>query len=346
MSTRDEIFDLVAELVAIVAPSGREDAIDAYLDARLADDDVRADAAGNRIVRITGRGDAPATALTAHKDEIGAMVKRVADDGRLRVVAVGDAHPWIWGEGPVDVLGDHATITGVLSFGSRHVSKESPQRAFTDDDRAPTWGGTWIDTKRTAGQLEAAGVRAGTRVALAASRRAPIRLGDESQFVACGALDDRAAMAVLLLLADRLHAPAGDVDLVFSTREETGCMGVSYYTRRTPDVDRLVAIEVAPTAEEYGLACVADPVLIEGDSRSTLDHAMGRELADAARAEGYAPRHVVVERYGSDASTSYANGGVGRAACLCVATDNTHGCEIVHLDAIEAVTRTLLRWLG
>ena len=56
--------------------------------------------------------------------------------------------------------------------------------------------------------------------------------------------------------------------------------------------------------------------------------------------------YVVVARYGSDASTSYANGGVGRAACLCVATDNTHGCEIVHLDAIEAVTRTLLRWLG
>ena len=88
-----------------------------------------------------------------------------------------------------------------------------------------------------------------------------------------------------------------------------------------------------------------DPVLIEADARSTLDHALGRELADAARAEGLEPRHVVLERYGSDASNAYADGGIGRAACIAMATDNTHGCEIAHLDAVANVTRTLARWL-
>ena len=121
-------------------------------------------------------------------------------------------------------------------------------------------------------------------------------------------------------------------------------MGARYYGRRS-DADRLVAVEVAPTAEEYGLQCGPDPVLIEADTRSTLDHALGRELADAARAEGLEPRHVVLERYGSDASNVYADGGIGRAACIAMATDNTHGCEIAHLDAVANVTRTLARWL-
>ena len=35
-----------------------------------------------------------------------------------------------------------------------------------------------------------------------------------------------------------------------------------------------------------------------------------------------------------------------RSACLAVPTENTHGFEIVHLDAIEACVRTLQRWLG
>jgi putative aminopeptidase FrvX len=347
MLHRDATFDLLAELSAIVCPSGREEAIDAWLDARLAALGVRTDGAGNRIVRILGRGAAPATALTAHKDEIGAMVKRVEADGRVRLVPIGDAHPFIWGETPLDLLGDRGTATGVLSFGSRHVSHESPQRSQTDSPpEGVPWADAWVETKRTAGELVGLGIRAGTRAALPASRRRPVRLGAEDEFIACPALDDKAAIAVLLGLGERLKAPAGDVDLVFTSREEIGCMGATYYTRRADDVDRLVAIEVAPTAPEYDLACVADPVLIEADARSPLDHALGREIADAARAEGLAPHHVVLDRYGSDASTTYANGGVGRAACLAVATDNTHGCEIVHLDAIDGLVRTLTRWLA
>ena len=180
---------------------------------------------------------------------------------------------------------------------------------------------------------------------LAANRRVPTRLGADGAFIAAPNLDDRVACAVLILLAESLRDPAGDVELVFTSREETGAMGARYYGR-TAEVDRLVAVEVAPTAEEYGLTCVPDPVLIEADTRSTLDHGLGRELAAAARAEGLEPRHVVLDRYGSDASNTYADGSIGRAACIAIATDNTHGCEIAHLDAVGNVARTLVRWLS
>ena len=124
-----------------------EGAIDAFLEDRLNGRGLRADGAGNRLLRIAGRGAAPATALTAHKDEIGAIVKRVFDDGRVRFSAVGDAFPWVWGEGPLDLLGDVVTVPAVVSFGSRHVSPESAQRALVDGDGV-TWRDAWAETKQ------------------------------------------------------------------------------------------------------------------------------------------------------------------------------------------------------
>jgi putative aminopeptidase FrvX len=207
------------------------------------------------------------------------------------------------------------------------------------------WRDAWAETKHTPADLAAAGVRPGTRAVLPAGRRVPTRLGPDGAFIAAPFLDDRIACAVLLLLAERLERPAGDVELVFTTREEIGASGARYYGRAT-DVDRLVAVEVAPTAEEYGLVCGPEPVVIESDARSTLDHALGRELAAAARAEGLEPQHVVLDRFGSDASNVYVEGSVGRAACIAMSTDNTHGYEIAHLDAVANITRTLARWLA
>ena len=39
-------------------------------------------------------------------------------------------------------------------------------------------------------------------------------------------------------------------------------------------------------------------------------------------------------------------GRIARSACLAAATENTHGFEIAHLDAIEGCVRILQRWLG
>jgi putative aminopeptidase FrvX len=337
------VVSLLAELALLRSPPGREAEMDAWLEARVPG--IAADPAGNRILRIAGTGERPPVAITAHKDEIAAIVKRVEPDGRLRVSPTGDAHPWIWGEAPLDLLGDAEEVAGVLSFGARHVSPESPQRARIDGTEALRWADAWVETKRTPDELAAAGVRPGTRAVLGRSRRVPVRLGAEGAHIACPALDDKLAVAVLVLLAERLDRPRCDVELVFSAREEIGCEGVGYFAARSP-ADTLVAVEVAPTAAEYGLAdCTAEPVLMEADGRTQLHYGLTRELADAARSAGLTTRHVVVERYGSDASSSLVRGHVARAACLCAATDNTHGCEIAHLDAVPNLVATLATWL-
>ena len=131
---RDQLFDIVSTLTALHSPSGVEAEIDDHLMAALAAHGMpRQDAAGNIVLAVAGRGEPGKVALLAHKDEIGGLVKRVEENGRLVAQTLGDAHPWIWGEGPVEILGRHRNVLGVMSFGSRHVSDESPQRKQLDD---------------------------------------------------------------------------------------------------------------------------------------------------------------------------------------------------------------------
>jgi putative aminopeptidase FrvX len=343
--SRDSLFETVASLTTRHSPSGHEAEMDELLMERLGGlGEPAVDGGGNIVLRIAGREPGPLRAVLAHKDEIGALVKRVEGGGRLRAQGVGDAHPWIWGEGPVEILGRRRTVTGVLSFGARHVSKESPQRSQLDDDPV-RWQDAWIETKLDDDALAEAGVTAGTRIVPARPRKQPVRLGAGGEYIASYSLDDKAPVAGMLELAERLRSPRHDIELVFTAREEIGCHGAQWYARRT-GAEVLVAFEVVPVAEEYALDPGPWPVLIRADARGPLDDAVGDELADAAAAAGHPVRQVVVSRYGSDASTALSTGRVARSACIGVATENTHGFEIANLDALEACVAVLERWLG
>jgi putative aminopeptidase FrvX len=118
----DDLFKTIEELVLHHSPSGVESEIDQLLMSRFAAMGVEAwmDGAGNAIAKIPGRNKDRAIAITAHKDEIGAIVKSLGDFGQLQVRKLGGAFPWVYGEGVVDLLGDNKTINGILSFGSRH----------------------------------------------------------------------------------------------------------------------------------------------------------------------------------------------------------------------------------
>lgn len=341
--SRDSLFGTIGALTELHSPSGVEQAVDELLGERLAGaGELRTDAAGNVVLRIAG-GGGPAVAVAAHKDEIAAMVKRVEADGRLALHRSGGSFPWVWGEGPVDVLGDLRTLPGVMSFGSRHVSEETPRRAQQTTEPLH-WKDAWVETKLSAADLGAAGVRPGSRVVPSAARKRPVRLGAEGEYVAGHALDDKAAVAGLIELAGRLRRPRMDVELVFTAREEIGCHGALHYAAHA-DVEALVALEVSPVAEEYGYLQGADPVLVVADSSGPLHDGLGGELLEAARAAGVTLRPALALGFGSDASRALSSGLIARTACLAFATDNTHGFEIAHLDAIEACVTVLERWL-
>jgi putative aminopeptidase FrvX len=343
-STHERVFRTLTDLVELHSPSGVEGAVDAYLMSRLAEHGSPfQDAAGNVVLRIDGSGSAPLRAVLAHKDEIGAVVKRVDDHGRLAVSKLGGSFPWVWGEGPVDVLGRRDTVAGVLSFGARHVSDESDQKR-QQDDGVVRWRDAWVETKLDRAALAAAGVHAGSRVVPSAARKRPVRLGPAGEYVASYAIDDKGAVAGLLELAAGLTAPLGPVELVFSAREEIGCHGAKWYASRTA-AEAAVAFEVTPVAAEYRIDAGPEPVLIAADSHGPLEDSLTAELEDAAVAAGVAIRHAVVSNFGSDATAALSGGMIARTACLAFATENTHGFEIAHLGGIAACVDVLRRWL-
>lgn len=327
----DQLFRTIEELVLHHSPSGVEGEIDQLLMRRFQSLGVEAwqDRAGNAIAKIPGRNPNRAIAITGHKDEIGAIVKSVDEDGCVQVRKLGGAFPWVYGEGVVDLLGDKQTISGILSFGSRHVSHESPQQA-QQEDTPVRWEDAWIETKCTLEELEAAGVRPGTRMVVGKHRKRPIRLKD---YIASYTLDNKASVAILLALAEQLKTPAVDTYLVASAKEEVGAIGALYFTQNQP-LDALIALEICPLSSEYPIADGEAPVLLSQDSYGMYDEGLNWELRQAAAACDVPLQLAILSKFGSDASIAMKFGHVARATCLSFPTQNTHGYEIAHLGAI------------
>jgi len=327
------LFDRISDLVMCHSPSGTESEIDGYLSSAL---DVfgvewKQDNAGNIIIKIPGRDASKAIAITAHKDEIGGLVKSIAADGKVSVRKLGGSFPWVYGEGVVDLLGDKQTVSGVLSFGSRHVSHESPQKVY-QQEKPLLWENTWVDTKRNNADLVAAGVRPGTRMVVGKHRKRPFRMGD---YIASYTLDNKASLAVLLVLAESVKSPAVDVYLVASAKEEVGAIGAMYFTQNNR-IESLVALEICPKSEEYPIANDEIPLLLSQDGYGLYDESLNQQLMQSADNVGILPQRAVVSQFGSDGSIAMKMGHVARAACLSFPTDNTHGYEIAHLAAISA----------
>ncbi|MBD0333931.1 MAG: M42 family peptidase [Cyanobacteria bacterium Co-bin13] len=337
----DSLFGQIESLVMCHSPSGAECEINEFLLEAFGARGVECwrDDADNLIAKIAGRDERRAIAITAHKDEIGAIVKAVQPDGRISVRKLGGAFPWVYGEGVVDLLGDQRTVSGILCFGSRHVSHESPQKQ-QQEGKAVEWEAAWIDTCLTLAELEQAGVRPGTRMVVGKHRKRPFRMGD---VVASYTLDNKASVAILLALAERLKQPPVTVYLVASAKEEVGAIGALYFSQRHA-LEALVALEICPLSDEYPVQEGPVPVLLSQDGYGVYDEGLNWQIRQAAEALEQPLQLATISGFGSDGSIAMKFGHVSRAACLSFPTQNTHGYEMAYLGAIAACTDVLERF--
>ncbi len=95
MSDYDNLFQIIEELVMHHSPSGVEGEINRFLMQRFASLGVQVwgDRADNIIAKIPGKNPGRAIAITAHKDEIGAIVKTIGNEGRVEVRRLGGSFP-------------------------------------------------------------------------------------------------------------------------------------------------------------------------------------------------------------------------------------------------------------
>jgi putative aminopeptidase FrvX len=343
---------LLRELLTTYGPCGQEDAVRDLCRRELEPlaDEVWVDPAGNLVARFGG-GDASAIRVMAHMDELSMIVKRIEPDGTLHVTQLGTMYPGNFGLGPVAILGDTETLCGVLTLGSEHTTKESQRIWETkpdQGDKALDWQHVYVFTGREHEELRAAGVHPGTRVCVHRSKRDLIEFGD---YLGCYFMDDRAAIAALIQVAQRLsdhHGPlAGDVYMVITANEEVGGIGGSYASRSLPG-DLTIALEVGPTESEYGTTCGGGPIVAYSDAECVYDKAVADALMDIAAERDLSPQAAVLGAFESDASHSKANGLSPRAGLLCLPTMSTHGYEVIRRDAIAEMADVLVglldRW--
>ncbi|OBH39168.1 peptidase M42 [Mycobacterium sp. E342] len=359
---------LLQELLWAYGPCGQEAEVRAVCarELRPVVDDMWTDDAGNLIGYIAATPPADdaakghrhqvsaaaepgvATRVMAHLDELSMLVKRVEPDGTLHLTQLGTMYPGNFGLGPVAVLGENETLTAVLTLGSEHTTQESQriwQTKPDQGDKALDWDHVYVFTGRSTGELEAAGVRPGTRVCVDRSKRTLVEFGG---YLGCYFLDDRAAVTALLraarLLHERAQRPVDDVYLVFTTNEEIGGVGGTYASGSLPGTLTL-ALEVGPTEREYGTSVSGGPIVGYSDALCVYDKDVADRLMGIAADLGLSPQPAVLGAFESDASHSKANGLTPRAGLLCVPTLSTHGFEVIPRSAIDDMASIIVEFV-
>ena len=276
MPDQSRLLPLLQSLVDAYGPCGQEDEIrnlcyDAF---RVVTDEVTVDSAGNVIAKIKGTTTSlPPVRILVHMDEIAMIVKKVCDDGSLRVNPLGAIYPAALGQGPVEVLGDQERFLAVVSYGCIHTTKESPvitkimPKAYKGEGISPFWEDVFVTTRKTCKELRAAGVFPGTRVVIPKFRRKLCLFQD---CIAGYYLDNRGAIAVAIEVATRLqkNKPASDVYFVATTEEEIGAFGATYALKTLPG-EVTIAIDVGPVAKEYQTVLSPNPIVAYQDAVAT-----------------------------------------------------------------------------
>jgi putative aminopeptidase FrvX len=344
----ESFIQLLSTLLKTHSPSGDEDEINGVLTPLFEQycDETWNDDADNIVGVIHGKNQNQPVRIFAHKDEIGAIVKRIDPDGRLVLTSLGDARPWRYGEGPMDVLAKGEIITGILSVGASHTSEESKVVYDAKFNKPLAWEMARLDLKLSKEQLDKLGVRAGTRVVVSRTRKSLTRIGD---FVAGWAMDDKGALAILIQVMAELKSKSGllpqNVYFVASSGEEIRITGGAFAARTLPG-DILIALDVAPVAEEYGIVNSSQPVLLYKDRQSMYHKKTSDNLFQLAEHLGFGCQTAVVSGYSSDASYANSYGYTGKPVALCYPTENTHGYEIVNLLAMQNMVELLTAYLS
>jgi putative aminopeptidase FrvX len=294
---------------------------------------------GGLLVTWPGmRSDHP-RALTAHVDTLGAMVKEVKSNGRLRLSSVG-GYAWntVEGEGCTVFKQNGETVRGsiLLHKASGHVYGKAVETTERNDETLEVR----LDIKTSnAEETLAAGIQVGDFVSF--DPRVELNNG----FVRSRHLDDKACVAnivyaVKALLSAKLR-PAYTTYLYFSNFEEVGHGAASGIPA---EVDEIIVVDMAAvgdgqtSTELHTTLCVKDS---RGPYHLDLSNRM-RRLA----AQYEIPFKVdIYPHYGSDGGAFLSAGGDAAVCLIGPGVDASHSYERTHTEALLATTKWLVAYL-
>jgi endoglucanase len=237
-----DILSFLKESTARFGPVGYEQRMAEWLQEKFAPlcDTVRVDAMSNVIAvkkpTLPSKGKAPRIMFCAHMDEVALLVTEILRDGSLRVRGMGGVDPKILPAATVTVHAETGTLFGVIGA--------KPPHLMTGEDRkhAVKFDDLYVDLGMDFDAVKAR-VNVGDMVTLR---------GDTVELLngrAAGkTMDDRACVAVMLDVAERLQKIGHAAEVVFccSAQEEVGGNGarVGAYSV-APDIGFVLDVTLA-----------------------------------------------------------------------------------------------------
>lgn len=284
------------------------------------------------------KADSP-RALTAHLDTLGAMVKEIKSNGRLKLTKIGGfAWNTVEGEGCTVFTrsGERLRGTILLIKASGHVYGSQVSELKRDDDNLEVR----LDVRSsTADETRAFGVQVGDFVAF--DSRTEVVNG----FVRSRHLDDKACVANLLTAIKALHdgelKPVETTTFLFSNYEEVGHGAATGFP---PDLAELVVVDMAAvgdgqTSDEFHAS------LCLKDSGGPYHHGLSERLRQLAEEFHIPHKTDIYPHYGSDGEAYWSAGGDVALALIGPGVDASHNYERTHQDALEATTKWVLAYL-
>ena len=335
------MLEFLAGLLNTPSPTGYAHAAIDYVEAQLKaypELTLTRTRKGALLVIIPGeRSDAP-RGLTAHVDTLGAMVKEIKSNGRLKLTRIG-GFPWnyVEGEGCTVFTADGQTVRGsmLLTKPSVHVYGRQEDNKRTDDDMEVR-----LDAlTQSAEDTDKLGIQVGDFVAFDA------RVEVTNGFVRSRHLDDKACVATIVAAIKALHdaglKPVQTTYVLISNYEEVGHGASAGWPA---DLTELLAVDMAAvgdgqTSDEFHASlCVKD-------GGGPYHHAFSQRMRHLADQYDIPYKVDIYTFYSSDGEALWHAGADVAVALIGPGVDASHNYERTHTDALVATVNWTLAYL-
>lgn len=337
----NQTMQLIKELVSIPSPSGNTEQVIQFVEKYLANIGVetRRNRKGGLLATIHGENADEYRMLTAHVDTLGAMVKEIKLSGRLRLDLIGGFRfNSIEGEYcQIETSsGDVFTGTILMHQTSVHVYKDAEKEKRDQKNMEIR-----IDAKvKSVEDVRALGIEVGDFVSF--DPRVEIT---KSGFIKSRHLDDKASVAILLQLINRIKAEKMKLPytthFLISNNEEIGYGGNSNIPPETVEylaVD-MGAIGDGQSTDEYTVSiCVKD-------ASGPYNYKLRKHLVELATANDVEYKLDIYPYYGSDASAAIRSGHDIVHGLIGPGIDASHAFERTHESSIRNTEKLLYHYV-
>lgn len=322
----DFIAEQLKALTAIPSPSGYTKNATDYLMKLLQDMGYEPELSRKGNVFVTLGGEGEPLVLAAHVDTLGAMVRSIKDNGRLRPTTLG-GHVWSTADGENCTIHtrDGKVYTGVVlnTEPSAHVADKKVE---TLEENMEILLDEPVSTKAETLVL---GIQTGDIIAMD-----PRTVITESGYIKSRFLDDKLSASILLGIAkivkDESLSFHRKVSLLFTIYEEVG-HGGSFVPE---DTTEMISVDMGCVGADLG--CTERMVSIcAKDSGGPYNYDLVTELSNIAKEEQLDYAIDVYPHYGSDVEATLHAGYDIRHGLIGPGVYASHNYERSHLDGVK-----------